>query len=331
MLWVWPSFKKCEKENFMERKQILLLVLVLFAFVMTAQTTDIFRVEYLHLPFSKSDNNINRYRALVQAPIPINKEEKSYLVIGLEYRYVDINIKDDEDLMGFMGSVPPNEAIQNNLVTSVQQMDGYVGYTWKHNEDWRFGAKIGLKIQSDFEGSLVSDDFIYEAAVYAILDNKDDTLSGNKPYRFIAGLTYSTTPGRWYPLPLLNYYKEFHENWTYTLGVPKTNIRHYLNDSHKDAVQAFATLDNIYANIQTDFIPVVDQGEEGTVAESIQMTIGLLGLGYEHFFTEHLLFYGYAAHSVYNDFRLEDGDGKKVYKINTENSPYFRAGIKFKF
>ena len=305
----------------MERKQVLLLVLVLFAFGMTAQTTDIFRVEYLHLPFSKSGNNINRYRALVQAPIPINKEKKNYLVIGLEYRYVDINIQDTEDVFAF----------GPNLVSSVQQMDGYVGYTWKHKSDWRFGAKIGLKIQSDFEGSLKSDDFIYEAAVYAILDNKDDTTSGKKHSRFIAGLTYSTTPGRWYPLPLLNYYKEFHPNWTYTLGVPKTNIRHYLNNGHKDAIQAFATLDNIYANLQQNFVPLIDQGEDGTVAESIQMTIGLLGLGYEHFFTEHLLFYGYAAHSVYNDFRLEDGDGKKVYKINTENSPYFRAGVKFKF
>jgi hypothetical protein len=296
---------------------------------MTAQTTDLFRVEYLHLPFSKSDNNIQRYRALVQAPIPINKEKKNYLVIGLEYRYVDINIEDEADKFAFQSELP-NLEFQNNLVTSVQQMDGYVGYTWKHNEAWRFGAKAGVKIQSDFQGSLESDDFIYEAAVYAIWDNKDDTLSGEKPTRFIAGLTYSTTPGRWYPLPLINYYKEFHPNWTYTLGVPKTNIRYYLNDNHKDAVQAFATLDNIYANIQNDFIPVVPT-EDGTVAESIQMTMGLLGLGYEHFFTEHLLFYGYAAHSVYNDFRLEDGDGKKVYKINTENSPYFRAGVKFKF
>ena len=313
----------------MSKKQVLLVVFVLFAFGMTAQTTDIFRVEYLNLPFSKSDNSIQRYRALIQAPIPIDTERKNFLVVGLEYRYVDINIEDEADKFAFQSELP-NFEFQNNLVTSVQQMDGYVGYTWKHNADWRFGAKVGVKIQSDFEGSLESDDFIYEAAVYAILDNKDDTLSGNKPYRFIAGLTYSTTPGRWYPLPLLNYYKEFHENWTYTLGVPKTNIRHYLNNSHKDALQAFATLDNIYANIQNDFIPVVPT-EEGTVAESIQMTIGLLGLGYEHFFTEHLLFYGYAAHSVYNDFRLEDGDGKKVYKINTENSPYFRAGIKFKF
>lgn len=311
----------------MKRNTLMASFLLLFVLGMSAQTTDLARIEYLYLPFSKSDNSISRYRALVQAPIPINKEKKNYLVVGFEYRYVDIDIKDEEDLSAFMGSVPPID----NLVTSVQQIDAYLGYTWTAKNDWRFGLKFGPKFQSDFKDGLQTDDILYEGAVYAIKDKKNDTLDGNKPYRLVMGLTYSTTPGRKYPLPILNYYKEFHPNWTYTLGVPKTNIRHYLNDNHKDAVQAFATLDNIYANIQQDFLPTVDPPEDGTVAESIQMTTGLLGLGYEHFFTKHLLFYGYAAHSVYNNFRLEDGDGNTTYKINTENSPYFRAGLKFKY
>lgn len=251
----------------MKRKQLLLSVLVLFAFGMTAQTTDLARIEYLYLPFSK-DNSINRYRALIQAPIPINKEKKNYLVVGFEYRYVDINIGESEDVSAFMGSVPPNEAIQDNLITSVQQIDAYMGYTWTVPNDWRFGLKFGPKFQSDFEDGLQSDDIIYEGAVYAIKDRKNDTLNGNKPYRLIMGLTYSTTPGRSFPLPILNYYKEFHPNWTYTLGVPKTNVRHYLNDNHKDAIQAFATLDNIYANIQQNFIPGGNQDQEGTVAEA---------------------------------------------------------------
>jgi hypothetical protein len=305
-------------------------LLLLFAFAMTAQTTDLARIEYLYLPFSKSDNSISRYRALVQAPIPINKEKKNYLVIGFEYRYVDINIEDNEDVLAFTEPIP-NSNFRDNLVTSVQQIDAYLGYTWTAKNDWRFGLKFGPKFQSDFKDGLQSDDIIYEGAVYAIKDKKNDTTEGHKPYRLVLGLTYSNTPGRGFPLPILNYYKEFHPNWTYTLGVPKTNVRHYLNDNHKDAIQAFATLDNVYANIQQNFVPLSSQNSDGKVAESIQETIGLLGLGYEHFFTKHLLFYGYAAHSVYNDFRLEDADGNKIYKINTENSPYFRAGLKFKY
>lgn len=69
----------------MKSKQILILLSVLCAFEMVAQTTDLARVEYLYLPFSKSDNSINRYRALAQVPICINKEKKNFFVIGLEY------------------------------------------------------------------------------------------------------------------------------------------------------------------------------------------------------------------------------------------------------
>ncbi len=315
----------------MKKRNLILILLLIITAAVSAQSTDLARVEYLYLPFGKSDNSISRYRALIQAPIPINKEKKNYLVIGLEYRYVDINIKDMEDVSAFSNPILPNSDSQTNLVTSVQQIDAYIGYTWTAKNDWRFGLKFGPKFQSDFEEGLQSDDVLYEGAVYAIKDKKHDTLDGNKPYRLVLGLSYSNTPGRNFPLPIINYYKEFHPNWTYTLGVPKTNVRHYLNDNHKDALQAFATLDNVYANIQQNFVPISDQNGDGKAAESIQETLGLLGLGYEHFFTKHLLFYGYGAYSVYNDFRLEDADGNKIYKINTENSPYFRAGLKFKY
>lgn len=306
----------------MINKHNLLIVLLGFLTLgMMGQSTDLARIEYLNLPFSKSDNSVQRYRALLQVPIPLDKDENKIFIVGFDYRYLDININDPEDKLVF----------GDNLINSAQQIDAYLGYAWKHNENWRFITKAGVKLQSDFEGKLLSDDLIYEVGAYAINDRTDNVAEGSKPYRFIAGLTYSTTPGRWFPLPILNYYREFHPNWTYTLGIPKTNVRHYLNDNHKDAIQAFITLDNFYANLSQNFTPPMGLVEDGKVVETVQLTLALVGLGYEHYFTKHLVFYGYAAHSVYNDFRLEDGDGKKVYKINTENSPYFRAGLKFKY
>ncbi|WP_339702107.1 DUF6268 family outer membrane beta-barrel protein [uncultured Marixanthomonas sp.] len=301
-------------------KKVFTLFLILMCSTLFAQTTDLARVEYLNIPFSKSDNSIQRYRALVQAPIPLDKENNSIFVISLEYRYIDFSIKDTEDQIAF----------GDNLVDSSQDMRLNLGYTWKYNKDWRFGARVGARINSTLENSIESDDVVYEGGIYAILDKKDDT-TVTKPYRLILGLTYSTTPGRNYPLPLINYFREFRPNWTFTLGVPKTNVRHYLNDSHKDAIQAFATLDNIYANLQNNFVPMSSQNPNNKQVENIEHTIGLLGLGYEHFFTEHLLFYGYAAHSVYNNFRMENNDGDKIYEINSTNTPYFRAGFKFKY
>ncbi|HLW32100.1 MAG TPA: hypothetical protein VKX40_07550 [Aequorivita sp.] len=306
----------------MMRSILLSSFFVFFVFGLRAQTTDLARVEYLHFPFSKSGNSITRYRALIQAPISLKKDKKNFLVIGLEYRYLDIDIRDEEDIAAFNG----------HLVSATQRMDGYLAYTWKQNYDWRFGVKAGIKIQSDLVGGLVDDDLVYEFGVYAVNDKMKNVLEGEKPWRLIMGLTYSTVPGRNYPLPIINYYKEFRPNWTYTLGVPKTNIRYYLNDTHRDAIQAYATLDNYFANIQQNFTPQLPDGNpDNRVAESLQFTSGVLGLGYEHFFTEHFLFFAYAAHTVYNNFRFEDGQGKKIFVINSENSPYFRAGLKFKY
>ncbi len=303
-------------------KTSISLLFAIFWLGLTAQTTDLARAEYLYLPYSKSGNSLNRYRALAQVPIRIHKEKKNFIVVGVEYRYLDIKIVDSKDVLAF----------GDHRVNSTQRVNSYIGYTWKHNKSWRFGAKAGINIQSDFNSGLVSDDFIYEIGIYAVKDRRKNLAEDEKPHRLIVGLVYSNIPGRWYPLPILNYFKEFRPNWTYTLGVPKTNVRHYLNDTHKDALQVFATLDNDFANLQQNFAPrSASENPENKQAESIQHTTGLFGLGYEHFFTDQFLFYAYAAYSVYSNFRLEDGEGKKIYQINNENSPYFRTGIKFKY
>ncbi|MGJ8684209.1 MAG: hypothetical protein ACSHWW_06280 [Nonlabens sp.] len=291
--------------------RIVLLVLTgnLFA---NAQTTDLARIEYMEIPFSKSDNSIKRYRAFLQAPIPLDKDFNKIIVVGLDYRYVDINLKD---------AVPFNPAI----ISSTQLMELSVGYVVKPQsmQNWRFGARGIARIASNFNGKLGSDDYIFGAAVYGIYDRTDEDVE--KPHRLILGLQYTTTPGRDFPLPIINFYKEFAPNWTYTLGVPKTNVRRYFNEERKDAVQAFVTLDNFFGNIQQDI--VVD----GDTAQNISMTLVLGGLGYEHCFTDHFLFYAYGAYTISNDFRLRDNDRNDIYTINDDPSFYMRTGLKFKF
>lgn len=54
------------------------------------------------------------------------------------------------------------------------------------------------------------------------------------------------------------------------------------------------------------------------------MTIVMGGFGYEHFFTEHFLFYGYATHGIYTDYRLRNDDRDKIYTINDKNPCYLK-------
>ncbi len=285
----------------------LVILIVLNAYSVLGQSSDLFRLEYLNIPNSNSKNSINRYRVFVQAPLKIS--EGNYIVVGGEYRYIDLSLD--------------NVPFSTDDLNSIQNIEANLGYIHKSKTtDWYYAGNVGMRISSNFETKLTSDDYIYIARAYAIRDRTEEG-KADKPNRLIFGLEYTTTPGRNYPLPILNYYREFAPNWTYTLGVPKTNIRYKFDE--KNHVQAFVTLDNIHANIQGN--KIVD----GKLAEHISATQILGGLGYEHYFTKHLLYYGYVAYTISNDYRLRNDEREDIYTIDDKNSLYFRTGIKFKF
>lgn len=292
---------------FHKQKLNLSIFIILVSLSSAAQTSDLLRIEYLNLPNSDTKNSVNRFRGLFQLPIEI--QDGSYLVIGGDYRYLDLKLE--------------NVPFDTGDLQSVQTIEGTVGYLHKLKEsDWYYGFKVGVRMASNFDSKLISDDYLYLAAAYAIRDRTKEGLA-DKPNRLVLGLDYSTTPGRNYPLPILNYYREFHRNWTYTLGVPKTNVRYKFDAINH--VQAFVTLDNFFANIQAN------KTVNGKLAENISQTIILGGLGYEHYFTEHLLYYGYAAYSISNDYRLRNNKRDDIYTIDDKNTLYFRTGIKFKY
>ncbi len=180
---------------------------------------------------------------------------------------------------------------------------------------------------SNFEtGELIGDDLIYTGAVYFIKTTEDERYID--PVRLILGLSYSTTSGIPFPLPVINYYKRFDPKWSYSLGVPKSNLKYYIDE--KNSLQAFVTLDGFFANIQNNF-PITPNSSSSNLqmAENISMTIVLAGLGYEYNFTDNLSLYLYAGHTLRNDIRLRDGNLDKVYTINETNSFYGRSGLKF--
>ncbi|MEZ4802347.1 MAG: hypothetical protein R2797_06205 [Gelidibacter sp.] len=290
------------------RKLIFTIMVSLFlGYFSEAQTSDLFRVEYLNIPNSNSKNSISRFRTLVQIPLKIS--EGNYVVIGGEYRYIDLSLD--------------NVPFTTDDLNSVQNIEATLGFLHKSKTtDWMYAGKAGARISSNFETKLTSDDYIYIVTGYAIRDRTKEG-KAEKPNRLVLGLEYTTTPGRNYPLPIINYYREFAPDWTYTLGVPKTNIRYKFDD--KNHVQAFVTLDNFFANIQGN--KVVD----GKLAENISATQVLGGLGYEHYFTKHLLYYGYIAYTISNDYRLRNDDRDDIYTIEDKNSIYFRTGFKFKY
>lgn len=295
----------------MERlKTIIAILFIVFTTTTYSQTSDLFRVEYTYFPQSDSDNTFRRFRTFINVPIKIG--EDSYLVPGFEYRNINMKLRDEFSFV-------------TNDKERFQSLNPSLGYTWKMKNDWRYAVKAGIIITSNFNDKLTSDDYVFEGEAFLIKDKTDLELTDQtKPWRLILGINYSTISGRPYPLPIINYFRRFHPDWTFTLGAPKSNLKYHFNEKH--ILQGFITLDGFYANIQED-INLADGG----VGSTVSMTTLLSGLGYEYYFTDHLLLYLYAGHTIINDIRLRDDDGDDVLIINDTNSFYGRTGIRFKF
>jgi len=290
---------------------ILFLCFVGIPALMNGQATDLARVEYTNFPQSNSDNSFSRFKSFLKFPIKLN-DSGAYLIPGIQYENVNFQYKDAETF-----STEKLEHLQSYAFS--------LGYTFKMTEDWRFGVEAEAIATSNFEtGELQNEDIEYTGSVYFIKSKDDEGMI--QPWRLILGLRYSTSTSVNFPLPIVNYYRRFHPKWSYTLGVPKTNLKYLLGDN--SAFQAFVTVDGFYANIQEKFSPNTVASKDERLAQNISLTTVLSGIGYELKLSKYFSVYIYGGHSLISDVRLRDENQVRVFTINDTNSLYGRAGLK---
>ncbi|TPN84469.1 DUF6268 family outer membrane beta-barrel protein [Aquimarina algicola] len=291
----------------------IIILIFLKNTIVFSQLSDLARVEYTFFPQKNSDNSFRRFRTFIQVPIKLNDND-SYIVPGIEYRNVNFIYRD-------------STSFDTSNLERFSSFEASLGYTFKLKNNWRFAAQLGTIVASNFEGEgLKNDDLLFTGSFYFVKDVTEKNLA--KPWRLILGLRYSTTAGRPFPLPFVNYYRRFHTNWSFVLGVPKTNIKYYL--SKKSIFQSFVTLDGFFANIQNNRTFTSPDTQQSRTANNISMTIALAGLGYEYYITENLVFYIYSGFTIINDIRLRNDNQEDILTVNDQNSLYIRGGIKLK-
>ncbi|TPN84825.1 hypothetical protein FHK87_17285 [Aquimarina algicola] len=298
----------------MKKKNVILIcILLCIFFKIRSQDTDLARIEYAYIPQSGSDNVYSRFRASFNYPIKL-KEEGSYLVISPQYRYNNLKIED-----GLLFE-------ESGDLNAFHTIGLELGYTFKLKNNWRFGAKLGGAISSNFEGSgLEADDLRYAGSLYFVKSYKGKNLP--KTSRLVIGLRYAIPASINFPLPIINYYKRFHPSWSYSVGTPKSSIKYFFNE--KNTIQTFVSLDNFYGNLQNNRT-FIDRDGQTKIAENASMLTINAAVGYEYYFTEHLLLYTYAGYTLSNEIRLRDNNQENVLIINDNNTFYFRSGIKLK-
>jgi hypothetical protein len=247
-------------------------------------------------------------RAILNYPIKL--KEKDYLIVGVEYNRIILNLEED---------YPFNPRDLNRL----HIIDLNFGYTFKCKNDWRLGVNLNPRIASTLTltNSLTSDDLFLNGGVFAI---KDRTAASDidRPYRLVLGLTYNTIAGLPYPLPFISYFRQVNQKWSFNVGVPKSNLKYTFNQ--RSNLQAFASLDGYFANIQEPML-VGDK-----LVDNISLSVAVGGLGYEYCFTKHIVAYSYIGYTFRLNNVLRNGDRDEVFKLDDLNAFYLRTGLKFK-
>lgn len=273
-------------------------------FLTTAQTPDLVRLEYTVIPENDAGIQTSRYRAVLNVPIKLS-EKSDYLVIGVEYNayHFDIN-----------RPLP----FESSTLENLQIFDLNLGYTFNWTEDWRFIGAVTPRLASNFELGVDNNDFMINASVAFMKERKDI----EKPYRFVLGLSFNSATGLPFPLPLINYNKRFHPNWSYSVGVPRWDLK-YHSANTKHVAQAALFLDGYFVNIQNDILLPND-----VVGTTISLSALVSAVGYQYKFTKEISVYGLLGYSLVQEGLIRDGNRNRAYILNNEGNIYLRTGFK---
>lgn len=286
-----------------------LSVFLLYSTLVSAQLSDLAKIDFTILPAGNSAIEYNRIRVLLNYPIKLKKED-SYLFLGLDYSHINLGM--DE-----------NPSFDREEINGFQLLDFNIGYTTLLKNDWRLGVQFSPGLSSNLTANDIGlDDIVLSADVIFINDKKDDP-DVKKPWRLILGISYSGNNGFDFPLPIISYYRKLNPKWTYNIGVPKTNLQYHFSKKHR--LKLYAQLDGFTSNIQGGLI--VNGTKE---AESINMTLIVGGLQYEYHFTKHLQFYARSAYIISSSVDLRDDNKNDIIELDSSNSLYLRTGIRFK-
>lgn len=287
------------------KKLILVFFLGLSYNSINAQLTDLARLEYSFIPSSKSEDQYTRLRALFNYPIKIKND--NYLIVGAEYNRILLNLRE-------------NYPFDRSTLSALNIIDLNIGYTFRTSEYWRIGLKINPRIASTLNSTITKDDVFLNGGVFLIHDRTKADIK--RPYRLVFGVTYNTTAGIPFPLPFINYFRRVNQNWSFSAGIPKSNLKYYFTDL--STLQLFAGIGGYFANLQEPFMV------NGQEANNISLSVIVGGLGYEYGFTDHLFGYIYSGYTFRLNNILRNSERDEIFKINQRNAFYLRTGIKFK-
>jgi hypothetical protein len=292
----------------MKNSVFIYFLFFFISFQITAQLSDIARVDYTIIPGIRSDVEFTRSRFLFNAPIRL-KGKETYLLLGLDYRNINFRFENED--------IP----FDTDALNDFQILDFNIGFTQPLTEDWRFGLRLSPGISTNLTAKDLSfEDVVFSADVLFIKERKIDDV---RKERLIVGASYSGNRGFNFPLPFISFYRKWNPKWSFNIGIPKTNLQYHFSSKHR--LKTYLELDGFTSNVQNG-VSINDRQK----ATSINMSLIVGGFQYEFHLTKHWQLYARTAYifSIQNNLRNRDRDN--IYTIDNESTAYLRTGIRFK-
>ena len=267
-----------------------------------AQSPDGAKAEYTFMPRNSSAAQTARLKLVANFPIKLKKEQIIFL--GAEYN-------------GYKYTLDKDVPFDDHKLGNFQLFDFNMGYSLMWNKDWRFIGVVTPRLMSTFTEGVKNRDFKVNATVAFFKERKDI----DQPFRLVLGLTYNTNNNLKLPLPLVYYEKRFRPNWSFTLGIPKNDLKYYITEKHILLTELL--LDGYFVNVQGNItLP------NNYVATDISSTALVSLVGYQYKFTKLMSVYGYVGSTLYQKGDLKDENGNEVFSLNDKQSIYLRTGFK---
>lgn len=184
---------------------------------------------------------------------------------------------------------------------------------------WVLIGSFSPTISSNLEKSIGSEDFIFNTAVMAIkkwkTKNHDATLR--------LGLLYGTPFGQPRTIPIISYQSQLNHRWSYSLGLPITELSYLFNSKHQLSFQLRP--EGFFAN-NSGILTITN---EEFIHTKLQYNGIRAGLNYVFRFAKNFEVDFSAGNILKSNLKIIDQGQNELFDFESENSPFLSLGLRY--
>ncbi|MEM9678728.1 MAG: DUF6268 family outer membrane beta-barrel protein [Bacteroidota bacterium] len=187
--------------------------------------------------------------------------------------------------------------------------------------NWSFSLGISPLISSTLNDNISGEDIVYTSFTSV---SKRWLKDGNISVLNL-GIGFGTLFGRPSVFPVISYFKQVSEAFSYALGLPQTGAFFTLND--KNRIDITARPEGLFGNNATEL--AFDDGNATRINTKLQYNALRLNVTYNLKFGANWTTFFTAGYIPFSTLKVVDDDNNDLYDFNADDSAFFNVGIRF--